>query len=193
VIESGQLRDVLSAVGELLEAEGETVRIVVVGGASLNLSGLIDRATDDVDVIARVEEAGDETTLIHPDPMPGALEDAVQRVARDFGLPSGWLNTAVGNQWQTSLPPSLREDLTWHRFGGLRVGVAGRRPLIALKLLAAVDHGGKQSVHYQDLVRLDPTEEGLEEARAWAESEDPSPIVADHIDQVIRHVRNDSS
>lgn len=193
MIESDQLREVLSAVGELLDAEGETVSIVIVGGASLNLSGLVDRATDDVDVIARVEEAGDEPMLVRPDPMPEALEEAVQRVARDFGLPSGWLNTAVGNQWQTSLPPSLREDLTWQRFGGLRVGVAGRRPLIALKLLAAVDQGGKQSVHYQDLVRLDPTEEELEEARAWAESEDRSPIIADHIDQVIHHVRNDAS
>lgn len=193
MIDSNQLREVLSAVGELLEAEGQAVSIVIVGGASLNLSGLVDRATDDVDVIARVEKAEGEPTLIRPDPMPEALENAVQRVARDFGLPPGWLNTAVGNQWQTSLPPSLKQDLTWHRFGGLRVGVAGRRPLIALKLLAAVDQGGKSSVHYQDLVRLDPTDEELEEARVWAESEDPSPIVADHIEQVIRHVRNDTS
>lgn len=193
MIGAEQLREVLSAVGDLLEEKGKTVCIVIVGGASLNLAGLIDRATDDVDVIARVEEAEGEAMLIRPDPMPEALEEAVQRVARDFGLPSGWLNTAVGNQWQTSLPPSLEEDLTWQRFGGLRVGVAGRRPLIALKLLAAVDQGGKQSVHYQDLVRLEPTEKELEEAQNWAESEDPSPIVADHIDQVIRHVRNDTA
>ncbi|MCS3856574.1 DUF6036 family nucleotidyltransferase [Salinibacter ruber] len=191
MIGSDQLREVLAAVGQLLEAKGKTVRIVIVGGASLNLAGLVDRATDDVDVIARAEEDEGGPILIPPDPMPDALMAAVQRVARDFGLPSGWLNTAVANQWETSLPPSLKENLTWHRFGGLRVGVAGRRPLIALKLLAAVDQGGPQSVHYQDLVRLNPTEEELEEARGWATSEDPSPIVADHIDQVIRHVRDD--
>jgi hypothetical protein len=161
-----------------------------VGQAST--SRLVDRATDDVDVIARAEGSGEEAMLIPPDPMPEALEEAVGRVARDFGLPSGWLNTAVANQWETSLPPSLDEDLTWHRFGGLRVGVAGRRPLIALKLLAAVDQGGKQSVHYQD-VRLDPTDKELEEAREWAKSKDPSPVVANHIDQVIRHVREDAT
>lgn len=72
------------------------------------------------------------------------------------------------------------------------MGVAGRRPLIALKLLAAVDQGGTESVHDQDLVRLDPTDEKFEEARQWAQSEDPSPIVADHIDQVIHHVRRDT-
>lgn len=191
MIESTQLRDLLSAVGELLEEKGETASIVVVGGASLNLSGLVNRATDDVDVIARAEGDG-ESTLIPPDPMPEPLRDAVERVRRDFGLQPGWLNTAVANQWETSLPPSLKEDLTWQTYGGLRVGVAGRRPLIALKLLAAVDQGGPQSVHYQDLVRLAPTDEELEEAREWARSEDPSPIVGQHIDQVIEHVREDA-
>ena len=191
MIGSTQLRDLLSAVGELLEEKGETASIVVVGGASLNLSGLVNRATDDVDVIARAEGDG-ESTLIPPDPMPEPLRDAVERVRRDFGLQPGWLNTAVANQWETSLPPSLKEDLTWQTYGGLRVGVAGRRPLIALKLLAAVDQGGPQSVHYQDLVRLAPTDEELEEAREWARSEDPSPIVAQHIDQVIKHVREDA-
>ena len=191
MIESTQLRELLSAVGELLEVEGESASIVVVGGASLNLSGLVNRATDDVDVIARAEGDG-ESTLIPPDPMPEPLQDAVERVRRDFGLREGWLNTAVANQWETSLPPSLKEDLTWQTYGGLRVGVAGRRPLIALKLLAAVDQGGPQSVHYQDLVRLAPTDEELEEAREWARSEDSSQIVAQHIDQVIEHVREDA-
>ena len=191
MIGSTQLRDLLSAVGELLEEKGEPASIVVVGGASLNLSGFVNRATDDVDVIARAEGDG-ESTLIPPDPMPEPLRDAVERVRRDFGLQPGWLNTAVANQWETSLPPSLKEDLTWQTYGGLRVGVAGRRPLIALKLLAAVDQGGPQSVHYQDLVRLAPTDEELEEAKEWARSEDSSPIVAQHIDQVIEHVREDA-
>ncbi len=89
MIGSDQLREVLSAVGQLLEAKGKTVRIVIVGGASLNLAGLVDRATDDVDVIARAKEDEGGPMLIPPDPMPDALMAAVQRVARDFGLPSG--------------------------------------------------------------------------------------------------------
>ncbi len=35
----------LQAVGELLEYEGEHIGIVVVGGASLNLLGLVSRTT----------------------------------------------------------------------------------------------------------------------------------------------------
>jgi len=80
-----------------------------------------------------------KTELVSPDSMPEVLQDAVERVRRDFNLKHGWLNTAVANQWETSLPPSLTEDLTWRTYGGLRVGVAGRRPLIALKLLAVVE------------------------------------------------------
>ncbi|PSQ84726.1 MAG: hypothetical protein BRD30_11425 [Bacteroidetes bacterium QH_2_63_10] len=85
----------LSAVGELLEEQGERASIVVVGGASLNLLGLIERTTDDVDVIARASDAGAEEApaLILPDPLPDPLQNAVKRVARDFGLEEEWLNT----------------------------------------------------------------------------------------------------
>lgn len=193
MIGSEQLRAVLTAVGDLLQEQGATARIVIVGGASLNLSGWVERATSDVDVIARAKREGGEWTLIRPDPMPEPLEEAVERVRRDFNLQVGWLNTTVANQWDTSLPPSLEEELTWHTFGGLHVGTAGRRALIALKLLAAVDQGGKESVHYQDLAGLDPTSEELEEARTWAEAEDPSPVIAQHIETVIDHVRQDTA
>jgi hypothetical protein len=47
MIGSDQFRETLSAVGDLLDAEGETGSIVIVGGASLNLAGLVERATDE--------------------------------------------------------------------------------------------------------------------------------------------------
>jgi hypothetical protein len=48
------LLNAIRAVGELLAAEGETVRIVVVGGAALILGGLVTRLTEDVNIIAAV-------------------------------------------------------------------------------------------------------------------------------------------
>ena len=45
-------------------------------------------------------------------------------------------------QWRMGLPPDLGARVTWRDFGSLRVGIAGRRDLIWLKLFAAADRGG---------------------------------------------------
>jgi len=42
------LPEALAAVGALLAEEGDQATIIVVGGASLNLLGLIERTTQDV-------------------------------------------------------------------------------------------------------------------------------------------------
>ena len=192
---SKELDEVLAAVGDLLEAKGKRVGIVVVGGASLNLLGLIERTTADVDVIARVrpshgglEQALPEQALVPPEPMPEALMEAVETVARDFDLPADWMNAVIGAQWELGLPPRLEEDLTWRTYGGLRVGLVGRRTLIALKLFAAVDQG-PESVHVQDLVSLRPTEEELEEAADWVRSQDASPEFATMTHEVVQYVK----
>lgn len=188
---SEELEEVLSAVGDLLEAQ-KRIGIVVVGGASLNLLGLIERTTGDVDVIASVRspEEKSELMLVPPDPVPEPLAKAIERVARDFNLPPDWMNTEIGAQWELSPPPHLEEGLTWRQYGGLRVGLAGRRTLIALKLFAAVDQG-PESVHYQDLTALGPTDEELNEAAEWVRAQDVSPVFAEMIDQVIRHAERD--
>lgn len=187
---SEELEDVLAAVGDLLQTEGERVGIVVVGGASLNLLGLIERTTSDIDVIARVRlsDDGPEQALLPPEPMPEPLVGAVETVARDFDLPADWMNAVIGAQWELGLPPYLEEDLTWRTYGGLRVGLAGRRTLIALKLFAAVDQG-PESVHVQDLVALRPTEEELKEAADWVCSQDASPEFATMTHEVVQYVR----
>ncbi len=48
-----RIEELLTAVGELLRAEGNRCSIVVVGGASLNLLGFLERNTKDFDVVAR--------------------------------------------------------------------------------------------------------------------------------------------
>lgn len=188
MLDSDRLKDVLAAVGELLDAESTSAYIVVVGGASLNLLGLIQRTTGDVDVIAQADPTEDGgPSLRPPDPLPDPLQRAAQTVARDFGLSSDWLNTVVGSQWKTGLPPEMDTDLTWLSFGGLHVGLAQRRSLIALKLYASVDQGPR-SVHVQDLVALRPTSEELATAAQWVEKQDASPAFTSMIEEVISHV-----
>jgi hypothetical protein len=178
------LAEALAACGDLLAAEAQEVAIVVVGGATLNLLGLVRRSTSDVDVIARADMHGGEFTLVRAEPFPEALVLAAARVARDFGLAPDWLNADVGKQWTQGLPPGMEHDLTWRRYGGLHVGLAGRRTLIALKLFAAVD-GGPGSVHLQDLLALRPSTNELAEAHAWVRTQDASPGFAAILRQVV--------
>ena len=48
----------LGALGEQLDAAGEHVGVVIVGGAALLLLGTVRRATEDIDIIAVSEEPG---------------------------------------------------------------------------------------------------------------------------------------
>lgn len=182
------LNELFSAVGEHLRAAEASVSIVVVGGASLSAGGWVERVTKDVDVIAREVGSGDTTRLVPPEPFPPALEDAIRRVARDYGLSEGWLNAEIAAQWRTGLPPGLAEELRWERFGPLRVGFAGRGALIALKLFAAIDRG-PDSVHYRDLVALRPSEEELDRAARWVVTQDAAETWSDQVSEVVERVR----
>ena len=187
------LERALTALGELLAADGESARLVAVGGAALRLLGLVDRTTTDVDVIARVPSSARGREVEHPEPLPAPVVRAAAAVARDLGLPSDWLNTEIAAQWRTGLPPGLGDDLTWLRFGGppggLELGLVGRQTLVALKLFAAVDRGPK-SVHFQDLRALAPTRSELDVAAAWVRTQDESPVFGDMVDQVVERTLN---
>lgn len=188
-LDSSAFEELLHAVGEHLEAVGEAAAIVVVGGSALAMMGWIDRTTDDVDVIARAAGpgSGEGRSLLPPEPLPEPLLEAVDRVARDYGLRSDWMNTAAGMQWLTGLPHGFAEELEWRRYGSLDVGFAGRASLIALKLFAAVDQGS-ESVHFQDLVGLAPTDVELHVAADWVAGQDPAEhfgaLVAEEVENV---------
>ncbi|MGA2819146.1 MAG: DUF6036 family nucleotidyltransferase [Anaerolineales bacterium] len=183
----------IRAVGELLAAEGETVGIVVVGGAAMILGGLVTRLTEDVDIIAaaRSWRKGVPSGIAPPNPLPESLLRAVLRVARDFNLPENWMNSEVGAQWDTGLPPGFEKRIRWLRFGGLALGIADRKDLIFLKLYAAVDSEGPQSVHYQDLLGLRPSKKELIAAAAWAKSQDTSAEFAQVLEKVLDYVHRD--
>ena len=113
-----ELEEALSAVGELLAAEGEKFAIVVVGGATMNLLGIVRRSTGDVDVIARAHrDATGDWRLEPAEPFPTPLDRAIRTVARDLGLAEGWMNAVVGAQWMQGLPPGLTEGMVWRNYG----------------------------------------------------------------------------
>jgi hypothetical protein len=186
-----QLDHALRATGELLAHRGQAAAVVVVGGTALNLLGVVERVTRDVDVIAAatLRPEGPPTDLLPPDPLPKALTDATATVARDLGLPADWMNTTVAGQWETGLPAGFASRVRWNRHGGLWVGVAGRLDLVYLKLYAAADDLSPASRHFADLLALRPTASELAAARTWiSETQDASPSVAAALDRVIAHV-----
>lgn len=88
----------LQLVGELLAAEGHSLAIVISGGAALNLLGIVDRTTTDVDILAFSTPEGDaapapKSLREPPDPMPLVLREAATTAGRSLGLGQGWLNT----------------------------------------------------------------------------------------------------
>ncbi|HEV2149226.1 MAG TPA: DUF6036 family nucleotidyltransferase [Longimicrobiaceae bacterium] len=183
------IEEALRAVGDILRASGERVSIVVVGGATMNLLGIVRRSTRDIDVIARAwRDAQGDLHLTHAEPFPESLRRAIRTVARDLGLPENWMNAEVGSQWVHGLPPWILDEITWRAYASLDVGLVGRRTLIALKLFASVD-SGPGSVHVQDLLALAPTDAELEESASWVSTQDAYDGFSSMISQVAEHVR----
>lgn len=179
----------LQRVGEILEAEGEDIAVVVIGGAALNLLGVVDRATRDVDVLALAELNASGVRIIPPpEPLPEALVRAAREVARDLGLAPDWLNTGPALQWRQGLPAGLEHRITWRQFAGLRVGIAGRYDLVCFKLYASADQIGPQSRHMTDLLALKPSRDELSAAADWVRTQDPSPGFAKTLAKAIEYV-----
>ncbi len=184
-----EIEETLRRLGELLEHGGRNAAIVVVGGAALNLLGVVQRNTVDIDVIAVGGGVGPTGTpmIVEPKGLPLDLAEEVARVTRDFNLPPGWINTAVASQWRTGLPPGFADRIHWRQYGGLSVGLAGRWDLIAFKLHATADQD-MRSRHLTDLLALQPSREELESAAAWVRTQDAGPEFHVILTRVMAHV-----
>lgn len=183
----------LQRVAELLAFAGERYAVVVIGGAALSLLGIVDRPTDDVDILAFQEGQH----LREPsEPMPASLARAIATVSRDLALDAHWMNTGPALQWQQGIPDGLEGRVQWRHYGpadvphlGLDVGLASRLDLIFFKLYAAADHGTSRSVHYRDLLALSPTLHELIAAADWIRPQTASPEFHVILDQLVSHVR----
>jgi hypothetical protein len=161
--------ELLSAVSEQLALRGERHTIAVVGGSALIALGLVARATRDVDVVAVLR--GKE--FISAEPLPTSLLDAAHIVARDFGLPSSWLNAGPASLFDLGLPDGFEQRAKQRSYGhSLQVLFASRLDQIHFKLYAAIDQGAGR--HLADLRALKPTAEELIQAARWSETHDTS-------------------
>lgn len=164
------LDQILSALGEQLEARGTRFEIVVIGGSALLALGLVTRPTRDVDILALAENG----ELATANPLPTPLQEAGHRVGRDLGLGENWLNAGPADLLQWGLPAGFRERVITRHYGrALTVLFAGQLDQIHFKLYAMVDQGGGR--HESDLRALQPTKQNLIAAAKWSVTQDPSP------------------
>ena len=115
------------------------------------------------------------------------LKAARDRVARDFSLPTDWLNAGPTELLELGLPDGFIDRLERRDYGdSLTVYFASRYDQIHFKLYALVDQGpGK---HEADLRALSPTEEELFAAAHWSRSHDPSEGYAQMLRDVLTHL-----
>ena len=164
--------EMLSALGELLGSRGQRYELVLIGGASLQLRGVISRPTRDADVLA--ERVNDR--LVPMPHLPDDLRAAVRDVGEAYAAAPDWLNTGAQSLIELGLPPGFEARLERRDFDpGLVIWLAGRYDLVCFKLYAAADEWPTRGRHLQDLRALDPDPETLRTAARWAQSHDPSP------------------
>ena len=168
-MELDRLKEVLETLGELLEERGQHVGILVVGGGSLLLLGLVQRPTADLDVVGFPGPVG----YVKATSLPAFLSEAAEEVGAAFGLGERWLNSGPAGLIDFGLPEGLADRVTIRTFGGLDVHLPAREDLICFKLYAAVDQGPR-SKHVADLRAMEPTREELLTAARWTRTQDDS-------------------
>jgi hypothetical protein len=169
------VENILSALGEQLEGLlNEPVEILVCGGSALNVLGLIQRTTEDVDVLAYVmRDKEGKISIVKAEPLINELSVAAKIVARDFNLPEKWLNPGPASAVDLGLPEGLMERVITRKYGNkLAVHYLGRYDQIHFKVYAAVDQGAGK--HLDDLLALEPISEEIENAARWSMTHDVS-------------------
>jgi len=179
----------LSALGDQLEdLLKEPLEILVCGGSALNVLGFVQRATEDVDVLAYVKrnKVG-EVSLVKAEPLIDELAEAAKKVARDFNLPEKWLNPGPASAVDLGLPEGLMGRVLSKKYGNkLVVHYLGRYDQIHFKLYAAVDQGAGK--HLDDLLALKPTSEEMEQAARWTMTHDISEGFKQNLKSLLNHL-----
>jgi hypothetical protein len=154
----------------LLAERGEQVGLLIVGGTSLLMLGVVERPTADVDVVGLAADFGYRKA----EHLPAFLATAVEDVGDTLGLGPKWLNSGPAGLIDFGLPEGLEDRVTRYSFGALDVHVPAKQDLTCFKLYATVDLG-ERSKHFSDLMSLGPTRDELLASARWTRTHDPSP------------------
>ncbi|MBW1859203.1 MAG: hypothetical protein JRI70_03785 [Deltaproteobacteria bacterium] len=183
------IEKILNALGEQLEGSAEEpLEFLVCGGSALIVLGLVQRATKDVDILARITRTvAGQMLLIKANPLPEAFISASKKVSRDFNLSENWINTGPTSAVDLGLPDGIMERVTTREYGPkLMVHFTGRYDQIHFKLYASADQGAGR--HYDDLLALKPTVEELQQAARWSMTHDVSEGYREVLKGLLNHM-----
>jgi len=179
----------LKTTGALLEDLVDTpINIIVCGGSSLIATGLVNRTTKDVDIVAMLDS---NEKLVEAQSLPEALLQAASQVAASMQLPDSWLNNgprSIVNKHLPNfgLPEGLLQRIKKQTYGTkFNVYFIDRIDQIYFKLFAAVDLGGP-SRHLDDLNALSPNDDELIAAAQWVKIQDPSESFSEMMKTMLR-------
>ena len=161
-------RETLEAFDRYLTDRGLRLDAVVIGGAALNLLGVISRATKDCDIL--------------DPPLPAPIAEAARGFAaasrkRGAELEDDWLNNGPASL-ASVLPPGWRERLQTV-FSGVSIELRclGRMDLLRSKLFALCDRG----FDLGDCLALTPTADESRAILPWLEQQGGNPDWPAHV------------
>jgi hypothetical protein len=177
------LNKALETLGSYLCDKELKYELAAIGGGALLLLGRIIRPTRDLDIVALL----DKNELFSADPLPAPLLQAIKEVGLALKLPEDWINSAPADLWKMGLPEGFQGRLYPFHFGGLTLYCASRFDQICFKLYASVDQG-PDSKHFDDLKRLQPSQEELKKAALWCQTHDVSEEFAKCLAEAIQEL-----
>ena len=161
-------RETLAAFDRYLAERGLQFSAVVIGGAALNLLGVVSRSTKDCDVL-------------YPELPPVIVE-----AARTFATEVRATGEVLQDNWLNNGPASLAAQLPTGWQEHLRIVFAGsalephclsREDLLRSKLFALCDRG----IDLGDCLALAPTADELRALLPWLEYQDANPDWPAHV------------
>lgn len=163
-----QPRKMIQRFDAFVAGRGLRLDAVVVGGAALNLLGVVTRTTRDCDVLV-------------PE-----LSKEIKEASRTFAAEMRRLGDHLDDEWLNNGPSSLVRDLPsdWNKrlvvvFTGqaIELSCLGREDLLRAKLFALCD----RALDLADCIALAPSPEELGSLHRWIEERDANPDWPEHV------------
>jgi hypothetical protein len=146
LLDADQIRELLVELGQRLATRGIEARLFLVGGAAMALAFSRRRVTRDLDGVF--------------EPKKEIYEEA-RKIARERGLPDGWLNDGVKALLPERQP--LVEGTASFSAPGISVGVASPEYLFAMKAQAARQEADGDDLRFLAReLKLKSTEQALD-------------------------------